>query len=74
MLHRGPHKVSKPSERASARHKDPHATRKTETPTATAERAARRGTHVRLHTAHSALGGPKGVQPLSARQWLLSNR
>ena len=57
VLHRGPHEVGVPSERASATHKDPHITKKMKTLTTTAESAVRHGTRVRQHTAHSVWGG-----------------
>ena len=74
MLLRGPHEMGKPSERASATHKDPHTIKKTEAPTTTAERAVRRGTCVWLHTPHSVWGGPRVYGPPSARRWPLSDR
>ena len=56
--------VRKPSEQAPSTNKDLHVTRKTATLTATAERAVRDGTCVRLHTPHSVWGGPRVHAPL----------
>ena len=63
VLYKGPHKARKPSERASTTYKDPHTTKMIETPTVTAECAVRRGTCLRLHTAHNVWGGPRVYAP-----------